>query len=188
MDILSLEKYLDVSDTEKNEKKKHISSSSDSSSDYSRKRKRMSRSRDRHKRKDKYKKHRHRRRSSSSHRRKSKHRRRDYRSRSKSSSSSNNSSSISKPSSHDSIKEFTSKSKSRENKWSTAEDVPIDNKKIVTIKNIKDREELKLPKNKIDNIQHNEKIEIEQKEKPNFEPSGLLAKQTNTFKYNKIYL
>lgn len=65
-------------------------------------------------------------------------------------------------------------------KWSTIEEENSkQDKKIITLGK-KDKE---IPKEKIEDLKPNENIDVEEKEKPNFEPSGLLAKQTNTKKY-----
>lgn len=170
---LSINNYLDVSDVSEASEDENITKSEKKSNKKKHRRRDRSRSRSR----SRHKKKRH----SSSDRdrgRKSYKRRRSYSSDSFSSESESGSSSFSKKSSIKSKDEEKNEYKSnipRASKWSTKSNY-TDQKKIITL-NKKEK-----PKN-LKDLQPNENISVEEKEKPNFEPSGLLAKQTNTVKY-----
>ena len=177
MEKMSITNYLDVSDNESSEralsKKKRIRSKSKSKSYSSSYKKRESKNRKKYEKNSskKYKSDRRKNYSSSnserSRSRNKKNRKRKYSSSSQSSSESSSSSS--------NIKEYEKKAP----KWSMVEsDTTKQGKKIVTV----GKKEKETRSQKIEDIKPNENIKLEEKEKPNFEPSGLLAKQTNTKK------
>jgi hypothetical protein len=179
MEKMSFANYLDVSEDEnsgrsrsRHKKKKERSSSESSSRRHTRRSKKST------KNKKKYRKY-----SSSS---------------SSSSSSSKSSSGLSRSRSR---KRSSSKSSLQKvkgikvPKWSTVDDedeLCKREKKIITIGKKPETELETEPepergsqnfrRNKVEDIKPNKNIPVEEKEKPNFEPSGLLAKQTNTKK------
>ncbi len=177
MEKMSLANYLDVSDNENSEKplakakRRRSRSSSSSSGDSSRKKSIKSHRRKESRRHKKHRKHSSRRRrsyssSSSSEARRSRSRHQEKRHKKKSESSPDSSSSSS-------VKE----EKIKLPKWSALDEDQIkEEKKIVTLGKKPE------PVKKIEELMPNENIPLEQKELPSFEPSGLLAKQTNTKK------
>jgi hypothetical protein len=167
MEKMSLANYLDVSDNEisegsqsRHKKKKYAARSpSDSSS-----RKVIKKSK-----------------SSKNNKKKKSRRRRSYSSSSSSSSNSSRSRSRNRREKSPSSRSSSFGGKIKVPKWSTVDEEDFKNdKKIITIgKKIEPTKPIKFEDL---HIKPNENIPVEEKEKPDFEPSGLLAKQTNTKK------